>query len=213
MIPVTYSQANQGIVDGYENRTAVDKDPAYWNDDAVTPVRSQIKNHYISDQQQRCCYCRLVYPTNHNAVWDGEHIIPRALAARFMFEPRNLAASCKDCNNAKSDQEVRVRPNRVSFPDQSAHYKIMHPHFDEYDQHIAWYGKVVRALSQKGIKLVEMCNLQRFGLAKIGADTLPINATVAETIGKFMDPNLPPLEAEMALASLQAYVKTIKPKN
>lgn len=212
MMAVTYSQANQQIVDGYNARPPAAGDFVYWGEDAVSPVRKQIKDHYIAEQQQRCCYCNRIYPTGNNAVWDGEHIIPKSRAAKFLFEPRNLAACCKDCNIEKGETEVRVTPTRVSFPDQSAHYKIVHPHFDNYADHIRWFGDVVRSLSTKGDKLVAMCNLTRFGHIKIGADPAPPNPIFAQMLGTLMDPQAPQGELQMALAAIGEYLKSVPQK-
>ncbi|WP_114436015.1 HNH endonuclease [Methylorubrum salsuginis] len=209
MEPVRYSQANQALVDAFTCLDPADMKPAYWGDDAVTSVRKQAKDHYIFAQNRKCCYCKREYPTGNNAVWDGEHIIPRSKAVKFLFEPRNLAAACKDCNIAKGEDEVRVNPQRVSFPDQSQHYLIVHPHFDEYEDHIRWYGEVVRPLTDKGIKLTQMCNLHRFGLLKVGEKVLPINSHADNIVGKFMDPHASPLELDMALAAFTVYVKSV----
>ncbi|SFL87974.1 hypothetical protein SAMN04488125_12849 [Methylorubrum salsuginis] len=104
---------------------------------------------------------------------------------------------------------MRVNPQRVSFPDQSQHYLIVHPHFDEYEDHIRWYGEVVRPLTDKGIKLTQMCNLHRFGLLKVGEKVLPINSHADNIVGKFMDPHASPLELDMALAAFTVYVKSV----
>lgn len=212
MNPVAYSQPNQLIVDDYNNRPPAAGDFVYWSDDAVNPVRKQIKDHYIAEQQRRCCYCDRAYPTANNAVWDGEHIIPKSLAARFLFEPRNLAASCKDCNIAKDEKEVRVTPNRVNFPDKSTHYTIAHPHFDTYSHHVRWFGDVVQSLTPKGSKLIAMCNLTRFGHLKIGADPAPPNPMFDQLLGKLMDPQASQVELQMAWAGIGEYIKSIPQK-
>lgn len=212
MIPVVYSGSCVAIVDEYNGRDTALQDHKYWSDDAVSPVRKQIKDHYIAEQQRLCCYCRKEYPTAHNAVWDGEHIIPKALAPKFMFEPRNLAACCKDCNGAKLDSEVRSDPNRVSFPDQSAHYTIVHPHFDHYGQHILWLDDVVVAKTSKGAALVVMCNLVRFGNGSIDADTTPSSPEYERQMGKLVKRNASQVEYEMALASIAVHLKSTPQK-
>lgn len=212
MIAVSYSVANQQIVDAYNNRPPAVGDFIYWNDAAVNPVRKQIKDHYIADQQQRCCYCNRTYPTDNNAVWDGEHIIPKSRAARFLFEPRNLAASCKDCNIAKDEAEVRVNPDRKKFPDKAIHYRIVHPHFDNYEDHIRWYGDAVKSLTPKGSALVAMCNLTRFGHIKVGAKPAPTSPMFDQMLGKLMDPHAPQGELQMALAAIAEYIKTVPQK-
>lgn len=207
MNPVRYCVANQALVDTFNAQQDQEKDPKYWDTEVVNRVRAEIKDHYIEEQRRRCCYCNREYPTANKAIWDGEHIIAKNLAPNFMFEPRNLVASCKDCNIAKGDDEVRVNPRRKSFPDRSQHYIIVHPRFDNYSDHIRWYGDVVRALTRKGSTLVTMCNLWRFGLRKAGVEVAPPNPLVDELIGVMMDPQADPLAKEVAIEGFRAYVR------
>lgn len=212
MNPVQYDAQNQAIVDEFNARLPDQKDPEYWSDPVVNPVRGEIKDHYIAEQNRRCCYCDREYPTNNKAVWEGEHIIARTKAPRFMFEPRNLSACCKDCNNAKREGDVRVDPDRVSFPDESHHYRIVHPHFDRYEDHIRWYGDVVKPLTPKGGELIALCNLYRFGFVKAGADVTPANSLVDNMIGIMMDPQASAANKAIAVAAYREYVKTIPQK-
>lgn len=212
MKPVVYSAENQLIVNNYEARPAIDQIGSYWSESEVSPVRKQIKDHYISEQSQQCCYCRFEIATNNCGVWDGEHIISRDAAPRFMFVPRNLSISCKDCNLAKKEKEVRVNPTRIRFPDKSNQYKIVHPHFDNYTDHIEWFGKVVRPLTSKGIETVAICGLSRYGKKKAGADKVPMHPAMAKQIGVLMDPFSDRTDMHVALAGIKAYLETV-PQN
>uniref|UniRef100_UPI0040485184 hypothetical protein n=1 Tax=Yoonia sp. TaxID=2212373 RepID=UPI0040485184 len=207
MIPVQYSAANKALIDAFDGRPAEEKDPKYWNEEVINPVRAEIKDHYIAEQDRRCCYCDREYPTNNKAVWDGEHIIAKDLAPHFMFEACNLAASCKDCNIAKRVDEVRVNPKRKAFPNQSQHYLIVHPHFDNYNDHIRWYGDVVRPLTPKGKALVIMCDLLRFGCIKAGVEVAPPNSLVDGLIGTMVDPQATPASKAVAIELYSAYTK------
>ena len=115
MTPVNFSAASQILVDAYNAKAKTNKSAAYWSDDGVSEVRKEIKDHYIGEQGHRCAYCRQPNYTGNNAVWDAEHVISKQQNPEFMFEPRNLAISCKDCNIAKGEQEVRTT-KKVSFP-------------------------------------------------------------------------------------------------
>lgn len=212
MIPVAYSGTCVEIVDDYNALEPNAQDHKYWSDDKVSSVRKQIKDHYISQQQRLCCYCRKEYPTDHNGVWDGEHVISKALAPKFMFEPRNLAASCKDCNGVKHDKEVRVNPDLKKFPDKSANYTIVHPHFDDYGHHLKWLGDVVIPVTNKGNALITMCNLLRFGNATIGADTTPSTPEYERLIGILVKQDSTGVEYSMTLAAIKAYLDAITQK-
>lgn len=166
MQPVKYEGAVANTVIAYDARPEATKIAEYWSDAAVTPVRKIIKDHYIREQNQLCCYCHHLLETNNNAVWDGEHVISREVKPQFMFEPRNLAISCKDCNISKGVKNVLNNRDRKTFPVKASDYIIVHPHFDNYDDHILWFGPVVAAAStnsNKGSTTIEMCDLTRYG--------------------------------------------------
>lgn len=97
-------------------------------------------------------------------VWDIEHIMAKDKKVQFMFEPRNLCVACKDCNGAKSSKEVLVNPGRVRFPIRSRDYKIVHPHFDDYGEHISAVvpEEFYRPLTEKGEFTIITCRLLRF---------------------------------------------------
>lgn len=171
MQPVEYEGAVGDLVNAFTALPADQKLAAYWSSDAVVPVRKVIKDHYISEQRQLCCYCQRHIPTNNNAMWDGEHVISREAKPAFMFEPRNLAVSCKDCNIAKGVKNVLRNKGRVRFPTNSTDYLIVHPHFDDYDDHIHWLGVIVYAApsdSRKGSDTIEMCDLTRYSRQSAG---------------------------------------------
>jgi hypothetical protein len=165
MNPVEYTGPATGIVEAFNALPMPQKTGAYWSDVEVNDVRKLIKDHYIAEQGQRCCYCRREYLTSNNSVWDAEHVISRDAKPQFMFEPLNLAVACKDCNIAKGEQNVLCNKTRVTFPSNSSDYLIVHPHLDVYDDYILWYGPVVAAAtsaSSKGPATISMCNLLRF---------------------------------------------------
>jgi hypothetical protein len=206
MKPVEYSVESKAIVAGYDGLPNESKAAAFWSADEVASVRKEIKDHYIQEQHQTCCYCNVVIPTNNNAVWDAEHVISRSRAPKFMFEPLNLAISCKDCNLAKGEQEVRVNSARVTFPVNTRDYKIVHPHFDSYADHIRWYGMVCKPETHKGKATIEMCNLLRFSLSKLNANAMPHNPEVDRLIGQLMSAH-DSVGRLAALAGLEVYLR------
>lgn len=56
MNPVKYGAACQALVDAFNAREPDQKDHNYWSDDVINSVRAEIKEHYISEQNRRCCY-------------------------------------------------------------------------------------------------------------------------------------------------------------
>jgi hypothetical protein len=119
-----------------EFKTLKDKKSVSWSDEIYSNVRKTIKDHYLKEQWYTCCFCRQKIIVKSNRAWDAEHIISKSSHPAFMFEPKNLCISCPDCNNEKGDKGVLDRENRVRFPVNSKAYKVVHPHFDKYEDHI-----------------------------------------------------------------------------
>lgn len=141
-----------------------------WNSPNLDPVRSRIKQFYLQGQQFRCCYCQHENVVQHGRAWDVEHVISRSANAAFMFEPENLAVACIDCNVAKLDADILVQP-RVRFPRTPEAYTIVHPHFDDWNEHFLFGGVVYTPLTAKGAETLRVCKLWRF-YALVGQDAL-----------------------------------------
>jgi hypothetical protein len=207
MTPIKYSPPSQAIVDHFEGLAEDEQLGTYWNDDAVNTVRAEIKNHYIAVQKYVCVYCRRHVATANNALWDAEHVVCRENAPRFMFTPQNLAISCRDCNIAKGRKEVRTTV-RKKFPDESKHYLIVHPHFDDYDEHIRWIGDICAPISDKGVETQKMCGLTRFTAKLLGIDGVLVNPSFDKHVGELLKAKNK-LDAKAALAAINVYVESI----
>lgn len=157
-----YSEEEQKLVVIFSQRE--DKNGDNWSNEEFADIKIKIKNHYKVEQNYTCPYCKVIYPITHGMVWDIEHIIAKDKKPQFMLEPQNLCVACKDCNGAKSSKEVLVNKDRVTFPVRSSDYKIIHPHFDQYEQHINAIlpGDFYRPLSCKGEFTIVTCRLLRF---------------------------------------------------
>ncbi|WP_299775926.1 hypothetical protein [uncultured Pseudoteredinibacter sp.] len=165
---VVYSEESQLVVDQYESDRA-SQNHNYWSDDEVEEVKREIKSHYKSEQNLTCVYCKVKYPVQHSAVWDVEHIVARENSPHFMFTPKNLCVACKDCNNEKSNKHVLTNRRRVRYPTRSSDFTIIHPHIDNYDDHIAIHlGTIYSPKSDKGRETIEACGLLRFSYSAGG---------------------------------------------
>lgn len=137
-------------------------DPEIWSHEATASLKSSIKSFCISTQGSRCCYCDRHLGTENHRVWDIDHIVPRSTHPHFTFEPRNLAASCVDCNLAKRDTPVLVNKRRKTYPKKSDAFHILHPYFDKYTDHILRDGYIYVGKTVKGKKTIYTCDLLRF---------------------------------------------------
>ncbi|WES64625.1 HNH endonuclease domain-containing protein [Microbacter sp. GSS18] len=136
--------------------------PSAWAEDSVKDLKATIKSHYIHAQATTCCYCQRHLASENHRVWDIDHVVPRSTHPRFMFEPLNLVACCPDCNRAKKDQRVLKNNRRKKYPTKSTDFLILHPHFDEYADHIFRQQHVYLGKTEKGKRTIYVCDLLRF---------------------------------------------------
>jgi hypothetical protein len=130
-------------------------------------LKSSIKNHYITEQKSKCCYCKETIGQSSARLWDLEHVLPRSKYKIYLCEPYNLAVACTNCNGSsgKSDTDVLTPGVSISrYPHDSKAFSIPHPHFDIYEDHIKKVGFFYRPVnnSPKGIALIDICKLDRY---------------------------------------------------
>ncbi|MFE4230367.1 HNH endonuclease [Arthrobacter sp. NPDC056886] len=152
-------------------------DANLWSHADYEDLKKEVKTHYIIEQGYKCAYCDRMNVTTNHSQWDVDHIISRGSSPRFLFEPTNLAVSCRDCNITKSDKEVLRRPGRKTLPRNSSDYIIVHPHYDEYGEHIGWIDFICypKFGSIKGQKTIEVCGLLRYARMQLGVDSLVVD--------------------------------------
>lgn len=128
-------------------------------------LKKSIKDHYLSEQDFTCFFCRQQIRVANNRAWDTEHLLARTTYPNFMFEPRNLCVTCPDCNNEKSSKNILSSSKpRKKFPEKSNAYRIAHPHIDNYFEHIRPLikGLLYMYLTDKGRATIRIYGLDRF---------------------------------------------------
>lgn len=146
------------------------KEPGFshtsWSDADLQFVRREIREHYREVQRLICVYCQAPVAARSAAGAPVEHIVPKSQHLSFMFEPRNLCVICPDCNEYKSSREVLAQPvmvaSRVTYPTDRLAFRIMHPHYDVYDDNIIKSNRLYVECSDKGGYTIYICNLNRF---------------------------------------------------
>ena len=139
-----------------------------WGEADLQTVRSYIRNFYKNEQTGICAYCKgsvsLISALNCHV----EHIVPKSLHFDFIFTPKNLCVICADCNTIKREQEtLGVIPETlenaqaVLYPRTSNSFKIVHPHFDVYSEHILIKNGFYVDKSMKGHFTIGACKLNR----------------------------------------------------
>lgn len=164
--PIVYSAASAALVSLYD--ADPDKLPKYWSEKGVNPVRKEIKTHYLREQQHLCCYCGIPDPATHGLDWDVEHIVPQKRHPRFLFTQLNLSVACRECNGSKGAKETLVDPSALEYPSTSEAFRVVHPHFDEWSDHILRDHLTFASFSDKGSWTIKECRLNRFDEREIG---------------------------------------------
>lgn len=96
----------------------------------------------------------------HTSFLQREHIVPKTLHPKWMFEPLNLCFACDRCNNYKKDDEVLSNPNVEDYPQSSGDFLIVNPFIDRYSDHIELKeGIIYIGKTDKGRFTINTCHL------------------------------------------------------
>lgn len=119
--PVTLSTEQITLISGFGKLTVDD-----WKKNP-TKLRKKISSDLKVLQDDICVYCGCKI----NGTGDVEHIAHKAVHTEFMFTPKNLAYSCKTCNQTyKGTAEVIIQKD-VNY--EQCVFNIVHPYLDDVD--------------------------------------------------------------------------------
>lgn len=141
-----------------------------WHHDDFTIIKSQIREFYRIQQRGLCAFCKNPLSLQAAANCTVEHIIPKSKKVDYMYTPKNLCVICADCNEIKRAQEVineehevLNNPEIAMYPRSSGAFIIVHPHFDDWYEHIQKVGvRIYIDKTLKGINTMKVCKLNRF---------------------------------------------------
>lgn len=113
-----------------------------------------------------CAYCRNPVSLTSAQNAHVEHIAPKSKYLKFIFEPKNLCVICADCSAIKQNQEVLDSPDTIKrktrrYPRSSSAFRIVHPHFDKWDDHILKVHGFFVDRTPKGHFTIGACVLNR----------------------------------------------------
>ena len=184
--------------------------PEGWSSDDLQPLRSFIRRHYRTEQRGKCAYCRRTLGKQAAANCHVEHLLAKSRYRSFIFEPRNLCVVCAECNTVKCKKEASSAPidalekaTAKRYPRSSGAFKIVHPHFDEYAEHIdILKNKFYVPKTPKGYFTVSACDLnahlREFGWRPEFVDEVEARAVARQ----FLEAKTPE-ETKLAIRDLQ----------
>lgn len=164
--PIIFSTESEEYIKEYDG-----KNYEVWKGTGkeITAIRKELRDYYKPLQNYCCSYCRLDNTQGHGLTWDVEHIAPKKEFPQFLFEPRNLSLSCRDCNTHKNKKSVLDKEKgdfSVNYPIDGEFFSIIHPHFDDYSKYILLIktdgGYIYKPIHPKGHQTYKQCNLSRF---------------------------------------------------
>jgi len=135
----------------------------------IVNLKVSLHSHFDLHQQERCCYCGLLYDRTGRGEID--HIAPKgsALYPQFSFTPENLAKACQLCNSSTMKHQfdtVAVTSANYAL----CTFRIVHPYLDDHSLHYSWrYG--IRgvlisvnnnsAKARESIRIFELASVKR----------------------------------------------------
>ncbi|MDT0689251.1 HNH endonuclease [Salegentibacter sp. F188] len=135
--------------DDRENiQRAIDEGGKVWDNKALLPLKDKIKTYYRTNGEEQCCYCKKNSHGEFKMVLDIEHILPKGNLnfKHLTFRLDNLNVACKRCNmnikGQKIDFITSIQDVTGDYRN-SNYYKIIHPNFDNYFDHIKYYSTII----------------------------------------------------------------------
>jgi len=117
-----------------------DWEPGGADQAAIASVKTKVRDLHMARHKDRCCYCRRNLHGGGHFLIDREHVLPKSHAAykSLAFEVWNLGIACKRCNMEykRSKSDFVVDQNSTTALQTSAAYRLIHPNFDLYKEHI-----------------------------------------------------------------------------
>lgn len=137
-----------------------------WNSKrkGIESLKRNIREYMFYKQGCMCAYCKMEMLLGCSNL-QKDHIVPKSSHLQWMFLPQNLCVTCDKCNNYKGDIETLVDSNVTVYPSEGKSFKIIHPFFDKYSDHIEIVDDLIyRARTDKGKFTINTCKLFRLEL-------------------------------------------------
>jgi hypothetical protein len=164
---VTLNEISSRLLDKSWNTTAANAKLTPEEKTLIAKFKINLKDYlWKIGQGCFCCFCGIEL-SKHNASKDAEHLISKKGKANLVFELKNIALSCKDCNGFKKNHTVTNTSTKIDadiYLKNSDDYQIFHPHLDEWPNHFKRdeYNRVlVENDSSKAEFTIKLCRIHR----------------------------------------------------
>lgn len=135
--------------------------------DQMVSLKESIRRQLKLNQNGKCAYCGLALERTSNS--EIEHIAPKGvlrngtvLHPEFMFTEKNLVFACHYCNSIlKKGTFDTIKVKNSDY--ESCTFKIVHPYFDNPDEHYSWVATndaiLIKAKSAKAAISIRLFKL------------------------------------------------------
>ena len=136
----------------------------------ILSFKKNLRRDMYNKQNKRCAFCRIHVPSSCVPM-HREHIVYKDMHPQWMFHPENLCIACPNCNSWKGTTEVLANPHTSTYPTTSDGFKIIHPLYDKYSDHIELIDEILyKGKTYKGTFTINTCHLYRVDLAEERVD-------------------------------------------
>lgn len=115
--------------------------PGGEDENSLRSAKAKIRHLHLTRHGNKCCYCRFPLHGGGHFVVDPEHVLPKSKDAyrSLAYTVWNLGMSCKRCNMQYKNSKIDfvVDPTAAAAFQDSANYRLIHPNFDLYKDHIS----------------------------------------------------------------------------
>jgi len=152
----------------------------------IKSFKENLREDMYEKQNELCAFCRIHVPLSCVPM-HREHIVYKDEHPQWMFLPENLCIACPLCNEFKGTTEVLANPNTKTYPRNGSGFKIIHPLYDRYSEHVDLIGGILyRGKTDKGRFTIATCHLYRVKLAEERVTQLKIEENKGTIIAGLM---------------------------
>ena len=152
----------------------------------IKSFKENLREDMYEKQNELCAFCRIHVPLSCVSM-HREHIVFKDKHPQWMFIPENLCIACPICNGFKGTKEVLSNPQTKTYPRNGSGFKIIHPLYDKYSDHIELIGGILyRGKTEKGRFTIETCHLYRVKLAEERVTQIKIEENKGSIISGLM---------------------------